>query len=329
MSDKSSIEMSNQQSRLRLELLPKNSKARLTVYGLFLLAVVFVLITQIDILIDSITVLRTVSWVYVAAVLVTAVATYFVAALIYSALSFYPLRYRRTVLVQMAGMFVNRLLPSGIGSISVSYLYLRQSGHQVAQAASVVTVNNALGLLAHVSVAAMLVLFNRNAFSAVAAPRLPQKTAWLLLFVLAVTVVALYVAQHFRHKIVLALRQFIVQLVSFRTRKARLAIAFGASTCLVLLNVLSLMFAVRAVHGNVNFAVALAVFTSGLIVGTLTPTPGGLGGAEAGLVAALIAYGIPLRTAIAAAVLYRIISYWFALILGGTAFVVVDRRKYL
>jgi len=59
----------------------------------------------------------------------------------------------------------------------------------------------------------------------------------------------------------------------------------------------------------------------------MVPTPGGLGGVEAALVALLVAVAVEsAAVALAVALVYRVVSYWFALGVGGVAALVVVRR---
>ncbi|MFI5271393.1 MAG: flippase-like domain-containing protein, partial [Candidatus Saccharimonadales bacterium] len=68
------------------------------------------------------------------------------------------------------------------------------------------------------------------------------------------------------------------------------------------------------------------IFTLGISTGTITPTPGGLGGFEAGLFAGFVAFHVPVAPALAIALLYRLISYWLALGIGLLAFIEVQRN---
>ncbi len=61
---------------------------------------------------------------------------------------------------------------------------------------------------------------------------------------------------------------------------------------------------------------AAAVFALALIVGGLSMLPGGLGGTEAGMVALLLSLGVPAETAVAATLIVRITTLWFAVGLG-------------
>jgi undecaprenyl-diphosphatase len=70
------------------------------------------------------------------------------------------------------------------------------------------------------------------------------------------------------------------------------------------------------------------IFSIGVLAGTVTPTPGGVVGAEAGLAAALVAYGVPAASAIAIALLYRLVTYWLPMVPGFVVFLAI-RKKYL
>ena len=59
----------------------------------------------------------------------------------------------------------------------------------------------------------------------------------------------------------------------------------------------------------------------------MVPTPGGLGGVEAALVALLVAVAVEsAAVALAVALVYRVVSYWFALAVGGGAALAVLKR---
>ncbi|MFB6207607.1 MAG: YbhN family protein [Haloglomus sp.] len=59
----------------------------------------------------------------------------------------------------------------------------------------------------------------------------------------------------------------------------------------------------------------------------MVPTPGGLGGVEAALVALLVAVALDSAAlALAIALVYRVVSYWFALGVGGAAALAVLKR---
>lgn len=78
-------------------------------------------------------------------------------------------------------------------------------------------------------------------------------------------------------------------------------------------------FAGQAVGVDLNlWLVAFVVPASSLA--SFVPTPGGLGGVEAAVAGLLVTLGgLPLEVAAAIAILYRIASYWYVLLVGGVA----------
>jgi uncharacterized protein (TIRG00374 family) len=92
--------------------------------------------------------------------------------------------------------------------------------------------------------------------------------------------------------------------------------------------VLVLYLCVQSVGISLPLWNVFAVFTMGVVAGTVTPTPGGLVGAEAGLLAGLVAYGVDASPALAAVLLYRFLTYWLPLVPGFAVFITI-RRRYL
>ena len=95
---------------------------------------------------------------------------------------------------------------------------------------------------------------------------------------------------------------------------------------LSLVYVLALAASAEALGAALAFNQLFMVYTFSILVGVATPTPGGIVGVEAGLAGGFIAYGVPADTALAIALLYRLITYWLPLIPGFIAFRIVQHR---
>jgi uncharacterized protein (TIRG00374 family) len=67
---------------------------------------------------------------------------------------------------------------------------------------------------------------------------------------------------------------------------------------------------------EIPLAFALFVYAIAMLAGALSFMPGGLGGAEAAMVALLMWKGMPAADAVAATVLIRLATLWFAVVLG-------------
>ena len=89
----------------------------------------YVVLPQIGDFRHSLGLLRHPRLSFVALAIICAALTYVIAAATYCLLAFKRLNYFRTLLVQLAAMFINRLLPAGVGALSIGYLYLRHARH--------------------------------------------------------------------------------------------------------------------------------------------------------------------------------------------------------
>ena len=76
---------------------------------------------------------------------------------------------------------------------------------------------------------------------------------------------------------------------------------------------------------DIGFAKALAIFTFSTLAGGLTGAPGGVGGAEAAMVALLTIEGVPLDVSVPATALIRLTTLWFAIAIGLAVFPLAER----
>jgi uncharacterized protein (TIRG00374 family) len=88
-----------------------------------------------------------------------------------------------------------------------------------------------------------------------------------------------------------------------------------------------LLMTARSVGINLSQLQIFVIFSLGMLFSTATPTPGGLVGAEAGLFAGFVAYGVSAPNATAAVILFRLVSYWLPLLPGAGALFVARQRK--
>jgi len=96
-----------------------------------------------------------------------------------------------------------------------------------------------------------------------------------------------------------------------------------------LADALCLAFAILAVGGDVPWEGLLLAWAAGTAVASLGLTPGGLGVVEATLSSTLIATGLVGSTAIAAVLVYRIVSLWLVLAAGGLTLMALGGPKVL
>jgi uncharacterized membrane protein YbhN (UPF0104 family) len=265
-----------------------------------------------------------VRWLGVA--LIVSALTYLLAAAIYNTLALKRLRYRQTLLVELSTAFVNRLLPSGLGGLGVHGVYLFKRGHTAVEATAVVSANNLLGMGAHLLLLATAVAYRPSIVSQLSRHFHVSVNGWLLL-ILVVALVVLASIPALRNKVVV----FIASLVR-SVRKIgplRTGKALGLAMLLTLTYTTILLMSAVAVGLEVSFLQVFVVFSIGMLFSTATPTPGGLVGAEAGLFAGFVGYGIAAAPAGAAVLLYRLATYWIPLLPGLLALYSARRRHLL
>ena len=292
---------------------------------LFILAL-YVLLPQLSIFRNSWHLLGNLKPVWTLTAVGLTVTTYLLAALTYCLLAPLRLRYHEVVVVQFAAMLVNRLLPAGVGALGANYAYLRHKRHSTTQAASVVAVNNLLGIVGHVLIV-MVVLALSSEYSRHLAAGSEHKIKSVAEVIAGVVIAVVLIGLVFSRRHLKRLLATIgSQIAVYERRPWRLSGALSSSMLLTVCNVLCLYSCMLAVGVHLPLIVVILIFTFGLSTGTVTPTPGGLGGFEAGLTAGFVAYHIGSGSALAIALLFRLITYWLMLLVGMVAFIVVQRK---
>jgi uncharacterized protein (TIRG00374 family) len=90
---------------------------------------------------------------------------------------------------------------------------------------------------------------------------------------------------------------------------------------------LALLCALRAVGAKPQPSLVLLAYATAAVLALIPLTPGGLGFVEAGLVGTLKLAGVAASAALAATLLYRIVSFWLPLPAAGVAYALFRRRE--
>jgi glycosyltransferase 2 family protein len=302
--------------------MPISSDTKKRVVVLVLIVVfLYVVVPRLDSFSASFAIVKQAKVGYLGLAIGAVAITYLMAAGIYKSLALHYLRYGNTLLIQMASGFANRLLPAGLGTLTLYVQYLRKQKHTTAQAVTVSGLNNILGIVGHGLILLVALLTAKEAYPAQIS--LPNPSVLWSIFggVILFVVANLLVFSKLREYAYRISKDVVSYLGHYRRQPQRLLTAVGLSLGLTICYVAIFYCCVVAVGGAIALQQLFLVFTIGMIVGTATPTPGGLIGAEAGLTGGLIAYGVQPETALAAALLYRFLTYWLPLVPGMVAFI--------
>jgi uncharacterized protein (TIRG00374 family) len=90
---------------------------------------------------------------------------------------------------------------------------------------------------------------------------------------------------------------------------------------------LALLCALRAVGAAPRPSLVVLAYASAELLAQIPFTPGGLGFVEAGLVGTLTLAGVPGPEALAATLLYRLVSYWLPIPVGGVAYLLFRHSR--
>lgn len=302
-----------------------------TLYISALLVVIVIIIFNIDLFKQSLIVISDSVGAYVLIAALLVISTY-----VFSTASFYSLKhhkvlFNRILLVQIASGFANRLLPAGVGGLALNTRFFVKQKHKLSQALSIVTVNNFMGFLAHISLLLFLTFTSDFSFNLLPELNVGTLISVLLLmcFILILfRVLALYFKNAYK-KIEKLINSLMLAFKFYSRNPFKLTISFIASVCLTISYFGCLYFCVKAIGVDNTVLQAAVVFSAGVIFGSISPTPGGVGGAEIALTASLVATGSNLTDALSVALLFRFLTFWLPIIPGFIAFQYSLKRSYI
>lgn len=256
-------------------------------------------------------------------------STYALAAFQYKFLAIQPIRFLPTWVVQLAGAMANRILPGGLGGLGLSADYLHRNKHTLGEAGVVAGTNNLLGMVMHVSFISILIIFGSEVRD-FTVPPIPTNLLIAITIAIGLAAISLVVFPAARRWMHIIAKDIKRSAAYYKDHMWRLGCAAIIAVCVSACFIVALQLSGLALGiTHLTFSQYAIIMTLGVLVGTATPTPGGVVGAEAGLAAGLIAYGVPQVEAIAVAILYRVVSYWIPLVFGAVFFVYAQKKQYI
>jgi uncharacterized membrane protein YbhN (UPF0104 family)/membrane-associated phospholipid phosphatase len=289
---------------------------------------IHLLLPQVGELRHTIDAIRSVRWEWLIAGAVGAASLYFAAALAMMGAVERPLAFGRTTLVQLAGSFMNRLAPKGLGGLGINEHYLERAGVERPVAVASIALNMAAGLV--VGVLTLAVASALLGLRGVEQMHLPKNWPYLVVFLLAITVLGLGLflrSSATRRKVigpVIAAGRGLVRVLRNPWQAAQL---FGGVSGVMVANVLTLAVCLQGFGGDASLLKVIAVYLGGSAIASASPTPGGLGAVEAALVAGLTAVGVQTGPAVAGVLTYRLLTFWLPILPGFLALRFLQHRQ--
>jgi uncharacterized membrane protein YbhN (UPF0104 family) len=276
------------------------------------------------------TLLRSANWRWSIAALGLSAVTYLGAAWSLSGFVLERLSLARTCLVQVAGSFITLVTPAGAGGVALNIRYLRRGGVSAADSAASIGASQLVTFTLHIT---LLVVF--AAISGTAQDHSLRPPEWVFFVIAGLVAAALAVLavppgrRLLRARIAPMVGQVIPRLVDVAQQPAKLAQGVGGALLLTTAYILCLAASVRALGGSLSLASIAVVYLTGSALGSIVPTPGGLGAVEAALSAGLIAAGLHSATAISTVLLFRTLTFWLPVPVGWAALNYLQRKQAL
>jgi uncharacterized membrane protein YbhN (UPF0104 family) len=272
-------------------------------------------------------VLRMADWRWGLVALALSAATYVCAALELSGFVAERLRFTRTLLAQLAGSFVTLVTPAAFGGAAINIRYLQRRKIPAPVAAASVGVSQVVAFVLHIL---MLVVFIAIAGAADKHPFRPPTWFYFVLAGLVVVGSAVFLVpagrRLLRARVAPTLGQVLPRLLEVAQQPRKLIEGIGGALLLSVAYILCLAACVQAFGGSVAIVGIAVVYLTGSALGSIVPTPGGLGAVEAALTAGLVAAGLHGTEAASAVLLFRLLTFWLPVPIGWVALNYLERK---
>ena len=274
--------------------------------------------------------LASADWRWGIAALALSAVTYAGAALSLSGFVAERLGFLRTLLVQVASSFVTLVTPAAVGGVALNVRYLQRRNIPATVAVASVGVSQVVAFVLHIL---LLAVFAAITGTGTKSPIRPPTWAYFVvagLVGLAGAVLAIPSGRRLvRARLSPTFGQVLPRLLEVAQHPRKLAEGFGGALLLSLAYILCLSACVAAFGRSVPIAKIGFVYLTGSAIGSIIPTPGGLGAVEAALTAGLTAAGVPGAVAVSAVLLFRLLTFWLPVPLGWAAMNFLERKHDL
>ena len=236
----------------------------------------------------------------------------------------------RTMLVQLASSFVTLVTPAAVGGVALNVRYLQRRKIPSPVAVASIAVSQVVALTLHIL---LLAIFGAIAGTGSKSSIRPPTWAYFVvagLVVLAGAVLAFPAGRRLvRARVSPTFGQVLPRLVEVAQDPRKLIEGMGGALVLSLSYIACLSACVAAFGGSVPIAKIGVVYLTGSALGSIIPTPGGLGAVEAALTAGLTAAGVPGGVAVSAVLMFRLLTFWLPVPFGWAAFNYLERKHDL
>lgn len=294
----------------------------------FLGFAVHLLLPRVAELSQGFSALRSGRWPYLILTVVASGMTFLAGAWMVRASVERPPPWRRTTLIQVAASAAAIVTPMGLGWAAVNQSYLQRRGVDESTSVAATALNMLLTFAAHIALLViMLPLLPALSFPSVSPP---QRRVFVDGVVIGAVVAGAAVwIPRVRTRLMSSIRPILAAIPSVLGDPRRSFTMLGAAVATNLLFGFGLYGAVAAFGTAPPPVGVLVVYLFAATVAAIAPTPGGLGAFETALVAGLTRISVEGGQAVAAALAFRLASFWLPLGVGAIALQRARKRRWV
>lgn len=241
-----------------------------------------------------------------------------------------PLPTGPVFLLQFSFPFIDVAAPAAAGRIAATMRFQQKYGVASTAALSASIIDTGAGFAAEIIVMAITFSVTDLSLSQLGGDNFNLDMRLLLIILIVVAVIAsvILLIPVVRKRISPHVKEIWSALAVLKS-PAKFALLLGGSILTELLHAVAMGLCLRALGLSAPFAALLVVTAFIRFVSGVSPIPGGLGIAEAGLTAGLVSIGVPVEFAFSAAMLYRLCTFYVPPAYGWVVLGVLRKREYL
>jgi uncharacterized protein (TIRG00374 family) len=231
--------------------------------------------------------------------------------------------------LQVASKYIGLAIPGVAGRVATNTAFLRKFGVSPAKAVTQGALDSLSGFLVEVTILLLVVVFGDLTIDVDSGDQDWGLIMAIVLVVIISGVVVVWRVQKVHDRVMPVLKDVRSTFKSLFESPQRTLKLFGSNIASRLLMAITLALILIALHSPIGVTTALVVVVLTNLLAGLAPVPGGIGVAEAVLTAGLVAVGVDDNTAFAAAVVYRMITFYIPSAVGWYAVKWEEARGYL
>ena len=246
-------------------------------------------------------------------------------------LAFSPerLRFGDALLAQVAASIVTIVAPAGIGPAALNLRYLNKQKVSTPMAVTTVTMQQISQFLTTVLILLLILVFTGNSLSV----NLPYSTILAVAAVLVVAVTVAVSVPRLRHwiweKAEPTWRQVYPRLLWIVGQPKRVAGVLAGNVIMNIGFIGAFWASLKAFGGSLNLTTLTITYLASNSLGSVIPSPGGIGPVEAALTGGLQVAGISVSVALSTALVYRLVTFYGRVPFGWAALKIMEKKDLL